>query len=147
MKKIMSIAVSIIIAFSCLGTAYADEERSIDQLLTAYENDNNEKDLPKVKAYFYKSYIQIAYDGKGRISTWSPADGDKFWKDTESFFRGIKSYKMTNRQITIDQNIAYVRCKEINSYKNGKTYTYKSMLTLVKVRERWYIAVIITQQV
>ena len=146
MEKIMSIVVSIIIAFTCLGTVYADEG-SIDQLLAAYEIDNNERNLPKVKAYFYKSYIQIAYDEKGRISTWSPADGDKFWKDTEAFFRAMKSYKMTNRQITIDQNVAYVRCKEINSYKNGKTYTYKSMLTLVKVRERWYIAVIITQQV
>jgi len=144
MKKITSIVVSIIIAFTCLGTVYADEG-SIDQLLAGYENDNNEKNLTKIKAYFYKSYIQIAYDDKGKISTWSPADGDKFWKDTESFFRAMKSYKMTNRQITIDQNIAYVRCKEINSYKNGRTDTYKTMFTLVKIRDRWYIAVIVSQ--
>jgi len=144
MKKITSIVVSIIIAFTCLGTVYAGEG-SIDQLLAGYENDNNEKNLTKIKAYFYKSYIQIAYDDKGKISTWSPADGDKFWKDTESFFRAMKSYKMTNRQITIDQNIAYVRCKEINSYKNGRTDTYKTMFTLVKIRDRWYIAVIVSQ--
>ena len=144
MKKIMSIVVSIIIAFTCLGTVYADEG-SIDQLLASYENDNNEKNLTKVKAYFYKSYIQIVYDGKGRISTWSLADGDKFWKDTESFFRAMKSYKMTNREITVDQNIAYVRCKEINSYKNGRTDIYKTMFTLVKIRDRWYIAVIVSQ--
>jgi len=48
MKKITSIVVSIIIAFTCLGIVYADEG-SIDQLLAAYENDNNEKTLQKLK--------------------------------------------------------------------------------------------------
>lgn len=98
-----------------------------------------------MQACFYKSNFTIT-SVKGKILTWSPADGDKLWKDTERWFRNLKSYKMTNRQITIDQDIAYVRCEETQSYKNAKTEEVKSMITLVKERGRWYIAVI-SQQV
>jgi hypothetical protein len=143
MKKIMGIVVLIFIAFICPGTGYADEG-SIDQLLTAYETANNEKNLTKLQSCIYKTYLQI-YSDKTKIQTWSPSDGDKLWKDTERWFRILKSYKMTNRQITIDQNTAYVRCEETQSYKNAKTEEMKTMITLVKEKGRWYIAFILQQ--
>ena len=79
------------------------------------------------------------------MQTWSPADGDKLWKDTERWFGNLKSYELTNRQVTIDKETAYVRCKEIQSYKNGKTEELKSTIILVKERGRWYIAVVSQQ--
>ena len=142
MKKIMSIAVSIIIAFSCLGMAYADEERSINQLLNDYQAAYDEKDISAFKKTIYKVSFSIWSSKNSGIGSDSP-----IFKGFERYFSIYKSYKITDRQIKVLKNIAYVQCKEIQTIKNGKTEIIESMITLVKERGRWYIAIISGQEV
>ena len=145
MKKVMNISALILMWFICLGTAIADEGK-IEQLIKNYETACNERDISLLRTTYHKVYWQVSADLRGKLF-WSSSEGDKALKDTEKFFRSLKSHKVANIQITVHQSIASVSCDEFQTLKNGKQLQYKTLMTCVKDRDRWYIAMQSSQEV
>lgn len=146
MKKIMIIPALIVMVFFCLGTAIADE-REIEQLIKNYETACNDRDIALLRTTYHKVYLQVNADLRNKLY-WSSSEGDKALKDTEKFFRSsLKSHKVNNIQITVHQSIASVSCDEFQTLKNGKQLKFKTLMTCVKDRDRWYIAMQSSQEV
>lgn len=146
MKKIISVSAIIVMLLFCMGTACADEGK-IEQLIKGEETAVNEKDVTSLRSLYYKDYLQITFDLRNKIYS-SSSEGDRVFKDTEKFFRILKSHKVSNIKITVHQNIAYVFCEESQTLTTAKkTLTYKTVKTCIKERGRWYIAMQSSQAV
>ena len=145
MKKIMGVSAIILMLLFCLGTAIADEGK-IEQLIKNYETACNERDIALLRTTYHKVYLQVSADLRNKLY-WSSSEGDIVFKETEKFFRILKSHKVANIQITVQQSIAYVHCDEFQTFTNGKKSKSKTLITCVKDKGRWYIAMQSSQEV
>ena len=135
----------VLICFSIMiwaGAAAASDHSDINELLDRFEKAIAGDDTSAMeKCLVRKGFVQI-YDYSPRGVQIYGIDGII----NQDWLKSNRYVKFENRQITVDGNIAYVRCTENSLHNSGSNPHYKDTLILVKQERKWLIAVMSGRQ-
>lgn len=142
MRRLAGIVLICVSILTWVGVSAGSDHSDINEMLDRFEKAiANDDTAAMEKCLTRKGFVQI-YDYSPRGVQIYGIDGII----NQDWLRSNRFVKFENRQITVDGNIAYVRCTENSLHNSGSNPHYKDMLILVRQERKWVIAVMSGRQ-
>jgi hypothetical protein len=135
----IAMVLSLVWAAAVSASDHADINALLDRFETAIAGD----EITAVeKCLFRKGFFQVYdYSGKGVHVYGREGMLDPAW------FKSNRYVRFENRQITVEGNIAYIKCIENSLHVTGANPHYKDLIIAVKDERQWYLTVLSGKQI
>jgi len=144
MKRTFSLTlIAVVLLLLWGGAASASDQADINALLDRFETAIANDDITAVEScLFRKGFFQVYdYSGKGVEVYGKEGMLDPAW------FKSNRYVRFENRQITLEGNMAYIRCIENSLHNSGSNPHYKTLIIAAKDGRNWFLAVLSGRQI